>query len=115
MCKNEKNLCSNRDSITSTIYMYYKVNAGYVKMKRSYVQPETLYYTSTSYNIPSKQLAAFPHRPIAHWWKTNDVCQYDFRQTSERMLAELRFELPTPGLTARVKADIKVKHTTMII
>ena len=66
ICKNEKKLCSNRDSITSTIY------------------------------IPSKQLAAFPHRLIAHWWKKNDACHYDFRQTAERMLAELRFELTAP-------------------
>ena len=92
-----------------------KVNARYVKMKRSHVPPGILYYTSTSYNIPAKQLAAFPHRLIAHCWKTNDACHYDFRQTSERMLAELRFKLTTHGLTARVKADIKVKHTTMVI
>ena len=74
-----------------------------------------LSHTSTSYNIPSKQLAAFPHRLIAHWWKTNDACHNDFCETSERMLVELWFEFTTPGLTARVATDIKVKHTTMII
>ena len=39
-----------------------------------------LSYTSTSYNIPSKQLAVFPHRLIAHWWKTNDAFHNDFCQ-----------------------------------
>ena len=51
------------------------------------------------------QLAAFPNRLIVHWWKTNDACHNDFCWTSERMLAELGFELSTPGLTARVATD----------
>ena len=61
--------------------------------------------TSTSYNILSKQLAGFPHRLIAHWWKTNDACHNDFCQTSEIMLVELGFELITPGLTTRVATN----------
>ena len=28
-------------------------------------------HTSNPHNILSKQLAAFPHRPLAHWWKIN--------------------------------------------
>ena len=55
-----------------------------------------LSHTNTSYNILSKQLAAFPHKLIAHWWKTNVVCHNDFYQTSERMLAKLGFKLTTP-------------------
>ena len=67
------------------------------------------------FSIPSKQQAAFPHRLIGHWWKTNDACHNDFCQTSWSILAELGFQLTTPGLTARVKTDIKVKHNTLII
>ena len=64
--------------------------------------------------LPSNWLL-FHIRLITLWCNTNAACHYDFRQTSERILAELWFEFTTPGLTARVKADIKVKHTTMII
>ena len=52
------------------------------------------------------QLAAYPHRLLAQFWKTSDVCQSDFSKTSERMLAELGFELTTPRLTARVATDL---------
>ena len=49
--------------------------------------------TSTPHDILSTQLAAFPHRLLAHWWKTNNACHSNFYQTSERILAELGFEL----------------------
>ena len=45
-----------------------------------------------------QQLAAFPHRLLVHWWKTNDNCHSDICQTSEWMLAELGFKLTTPWL-----------------
>ena len=61
-----------------------------------------LSYTSTQHNRSSKQQAAFPHRLLAHWWKATDACHSDFCQTTERMLAELGFELKSPGLTACV-------------
>ena len=59
----------------------------------------------TTYNVLSKQLATFPQRLLAHWWKTSDACHSDFCQTSERMLAELGFKLTTPVLTAHVTTD----------
>ena len=37
-----------------------------------------LSHTSNTHNNLSKQLAAFPHRLLAHWWKTNDACHNDF-------------------------------------
>ena len=36
---------------------------------------------STPHNILSKQLAAFQHRLLAHWWKTSNACHSDFCQT----------------------------------
>ena len=57
------------------------------------------------HNILCKQLAAFQHRLLAHWGKTNDDCHSDFCQNLEIMLAELGFELISSGLTARVATD----------
>ena len=60
---------------------------------------------------PVLHTAIFPsnwllfHIDIAHWWKTNDACRIDFRQSSKRKLIEPGFELTTTGLTARVATD----------
>ena len=59
----------------------------------------------------TKQLAAFPHKLLAHWLKTNDTCHSDFFQTLERMLAKMGFKLTTPGKTACV-TNILQKYRT---
>ena len=51
-----------------------------------------LSHSSTPHDILSKHLAAFPHRLLAPWWKTNDSRQIDFCETLEIKLAELGFE-----------------------
>ena len=61
----------------------------------TYVLPS--YLTPVLHISLSKQLAVFPHRLLAHWWKTNEACHNDFCQTSGRMLAELGFEITNPG------------------
>ena len=61
-------------------------------------------HTSTPPNNLPKQLLLF-HIYLAHWWKKNDACRIDFCQSLERKLAELGFEITTPGLTARIATD----------
>ena len=56
-----------------------------------------LSHTNTPHTNLSKQLAAFPHGFLAHWWKTNDACRIDFLDVGQAGGLELTIpELTSP-------------------
>ena len=94
-----------KDLIDWGLTLFSTILQSYHGNQFTYLYVSWLSHARTSNNNLSKQLTAFPHSLIAHWWKTNDACHNDFCQTSEGMLAELGFELTTPRLTTHVATD----------
>ena len=54
-----------------------------------------LSHTSTQHSILYKQLAAFPHRLLAHWWKTNVTVTF-VKHRKELMLADAGIRTHNP-------------------
>ena len=48
------------------------------------------FLTSSPHNRLSKQLAAFLHRPLAHWRKMNDACPSDFLSNVRKNVGKAR-------------------------
>ena len=70
-------------------------------------------HNSTSHQL-SKQLAVFLHKLLAQCWNTNGACHSDFCKTSERKLAELGFELTTPGLSALIATEVSYRVSSLV-
>ena len=62
------------------------------------------YPTNSFYN----QLAALPHRLLAHWCKTNEAYRIHFCQKEGINICQAGFECTTPRLTARVATDCAI-------
>ena len=72
-------------------------------------------HTSTSYNISSKQLAAFPHRLIAHWWKTNDACHNDFLSNVRKKVGRAGVRFQNPWIDSPHRYRLSYRSTAKVL